>query len=132
MALVLWAHTVEGDIIALGFRFEEDGLLRTICFRTGGYFGLALQRITLWLTPGKARRRHGKVCLTHGFFWIPCPLCGSPYGGDESRLVVLGDPSLRTSIPHGDNRCGGRGICPACVEAGYGDVAWDRWHHSQL
>lgn len=40
---------------------------------------------------------------THGFFWLPCPLCGSYFGGHEWQDGH--------AIPSGENT---QGVCPIC------------------
>jgi hypothetical protein len=53
----------------------------------------------------------------HGYFWLPCPLCGVPFGGHE----VL---TRRDGIPHIPDFAAGPGnyliICPWCTRAGRG------------
>lgn len=54
-----------------------------------------------------------------GYFWLPCPLCGTHFGGHEWKDYD-GKCSL---IPHPDHPIGfghGRGICPACTTEGRG------------
>ena len=46
----------------------------------GGYWrkrGDAVMRGWRWLN-----RMIAKFC---GYFWLPCPICGEPFGGHESR-----------------------------------------------
>jgi hypothetical protein len=53
----------------------------------------------------------------HGYFWLPCPLCGVPFGGQE---VLRG----RFPIPHIPDLAAGPGhylvICPWCTRGGRG------------
>lgn len=42
-----------------------------------------------------------------GYFWLPCPICGKPFGGHEWKSGS--DYSL--DYPDGS---GGVGICPDC------------------
>lgn len=53
-----------------------------------------------------------------GFFWLPCPLCGSYFGGHEWRDVD-GRPSSIPD-PDSDDPRMAVGICPACTKAGLG------------
>lgn len=48
-----------------------------------------IQRIYAWL---------------HGYFWLPCPICGEKFGGHEWA------DSLMTSW------CSGEGVCPDCTD----------------
>lgn len=57
--------------------------------------------------------------LFGGYFWLPCPVCGTEFGGHEWKDRD-GKPS---SIPDPDYPVGtghGRGICPACTIEGRG------------
>ena len=57
----------------------------------------------------------------HGYFWLPCPLCGEHFGGHEwtthsdkpSSIPVPGQPGL------------GQGICPECTERGLGKWTYE-------
>ncbi len=42
----------------------------------------------------------------HGYFWLPCPICGENFGGHELKH----GGSLMTSINTG------RGVCSNCAE----------------
>lgn len=70
-------------------------------------------RRTDWvrLLPYRWRNLHRRHADRHGYFWLPCILCGRPYGGHES-----GD-----SVP---DPTGGPGtgvtICSQCTRAGRG------------
>ncbi len=44
--------------------------------------------------------------FVHGYFWLPCPICGENFGGHEWS----GGTSLMTSINTG------RGVCSNCKE----------------
>lgn len=57
-----------------------------------------------------------------GYFWLPCPSCGSYFGGHE----VLHDGEHQNSIPTGPHT--GRLICPACALRGVGDRAWAEFY----
>lgn len=54
----------------------------------------------------RSRRRERVYARRHGYFWLPCPLCGDYFGGHELRRGVIpyeNDPSLFA------------GICSACT-----------------
>lgn len=66
----------------------------------------------------------------HGYFWLPCPLCGIHFGGHEIRRGGgfedyphhIPDPARP---PVGDKhgwQMGYQGICPFCTKAKRG---WD-------
>jgi hypothetical protein len=78
----------------------------------------ALIRIGL-LIPERWRQVHRAYASLAGFFWLPCPLCGTMSGGHEWRDID-GKPS---SVP--DPEVPGRfhGICPACTRTGAGSVS---------
>jgi hypothetical protein len=57
-------------------------------------------------------RRHAEA---HGFFWMPCPLCGRPYGGHEARYRIM--------LPYPDDSNRGEGICSRCED----DIGRDAW-----
>lgn len=77
----------------------------------------ALCRIGL-LIPGRWRKAHQAYASAMGFFWLPCPLCGTMSGGHEWRDID-GKPS---SVPDLDRPGMFHGICPACTRAGAGSV----------
>jgi hypothetical protein len=61
-----------------------------------------------------------------GYFWVPCPVCGMDFGGQEWRDV---DEHL-SSIPTGDPGMS-KGICPGCTAAGAGcraQATVERYH----
>jgi hypothetical protein len=60
------------------------------------------------LVPYRFRHFHEWFATSHGYFWIPCPVCGRPFGGHELGDIVP-DPAS------GPGR--GKGICPACAAA---------------
>ena len=53
----------------------------------------------------RERRYQRRYARRHGYFWLPCPLCGEEFGGHErgSGNVPTGDPDRFESI------------CPACT-----------------
>jgi hypothetical protein len=40
------------------------------------------------LLPYQWRTVHKAFAATHGYFWIPCPLCGQPFGGHEAGSSI--------------------------------------------
>lgn len=69
----------------------------------------------------RRRRFNKRYAKSHGYFWLPCPLCGQHSGGHEWRRV----DGRESSIPHPSGLPGmARGICPDCTKAGRGDAAW--------
>jgi hypothetical protein len=67
-------------------------------------------------------RFYAWVC---GYGWLPCPLCGTPFGGHQWR-----DIGGRSSTIPDPKRPGAPGagvaICPACTRAGRGSKALRR------
>jgi hypothetical protein len=51
-----------------------------------------------------------------GYFWIPCPLCGKEFGGQEWKSY----DGKSDSIPSKKNIGAGEGICPDCTKSGKG------------
>lgn len=68
------------------------------------------------LVPYRLRRIHERYAQTHGYFWLPCPLCGKPFGGHEWRRAA-GRPD---SVPNPMEPTQYVGICPRCTVAGRG------------
>ncbi len=70
-----------------------------------------------WVVPYRLRTVHRWYASAGGYFWLPCPLCGVPFGGHEWRSVG----GRLASVP---DPCGSRnmstGICPRCTRAGRG------------
>lgn len=74
----------------------------------------------LWfaaLVPYRARSAHRWWANRRRYFWLPCPLCGKPYGAHEGRdirgrISTVPDPlgSANMSV----------GICPPCTRHGRG------------
>jgi hypothetical protein len=65
------------------------------------------------LVPYRFRRYHERFATAHGYFWIPCPVCGRRFGGHE-----IGD-----NIPAPEDGPGRlRAICPACTAVMHGGV----------
>jgi hypothetical protein len=67
----------------------------------------------------------------NGYFWLPCPNCGSYFGGHE----WLPDKEHKSSIPvlnEEQPEMGEKGesICPACTLDGVGDRAWAEWYET--
>jgi endogenous inhibitor of DNA gyrase (YacG/DUF329 family) len=65
--------------------------------------------------PESERTGHRLFAKAMGFFWLPCPLCGTESGGHEWRDID-GKPS---AIP-GNEPNTAIGICPSCTRAGKG------------
>lgn len=40
------------------------------------------------LAPYRMRFFHHRYASKHGYFWIPCPLCGQHFGGHESGADI--------------------------------------------
>jgi hypothetical protein len=70
------------------------------------------------LIPERLRLLHRAYASLAGFFWLPCPLCGTVFGGHEWRDIG-GKPS---SVPDPGKPGMFHGICPACTRAGAGSV----------
>ena len=48
----------------------------------------------------------------HGYFWLPCPICGESFGGHEwAHDIYTGGGAIHPNMPSG-----GTGVCPDCVE----------------
>ncbi len=62
------------------------------------------------------RASAARVAIRGGWFWLPCPSCGEPFGGQEWTHDAFGHES---SIPNG-RPGGGKGICPLCTAKGIG------------
>jgi hypothetical protein len=67
------------------------------------------------------RDRHRKIeekyARANGFFWLPCPLCGEPFGGHEVDWEAV-----HTFIDSQDSPGYGALICPRCVEERQGET----------
>lgn len=48
-----------------------------------------------------------------GFFWLPCPLCGRNFGGQDLRKGRSGFIEV--------SPVRGKGICPTCTKEGRAD-----------
>ena len=61
-----------------------------------------------------------------GCFWLPCPLCGQHFGGQEWDEIDGHDSSIPDPDQPQDPESAlhGRGICPGCTAAGGGCRAW--------
>lgn len=61
-----------------------------------------------------------------GYFWLPCPLCGQHFGGQECDNASGHDASIpdpgRPQDPQSMLR--GKSICPDCTAVGAGCRAW--------
>ncbi|MFA5382229.1 MAG: hypothetical protein WC356_03620 [Candidatus Micrarchaeia archaeon] len=47
---------------------------------------------------------------THGYFWLPCPICGKPFGGHEQSFGSL----ITELYPNGCYK--GTSVCANCIE----------------
>lgn len=75
--------------------------------------------------PDAARWRHRRYAIRHGFFWMPCPMCGRYTGGHEWSDIG----ELRSVIyVIGDREGLGHGICRKCTLAGKGGKTYLRSH----
>ena len=63
----------------------------------------------------------GRRSLERGYFWLPCPTCGTWMSGEDWLPV----PGEETSIPANAQGTAGHGICTACSQAGVGTRAWE-------
>jgi hypothetical protein len=59
------------------------------------------------------------VAASHGWFWLPCPLCGLEFGGQE-WMTRNPDHASSVHLPE-DEPDVSAGICPFCTLAGRGD-----------
>lgn len=85
---------------------------RTVRVREAGY----THRFTR-LVPERLRRAHRWYAISHGYFWMPCDLCGREFGGHEWRNI----DGKWSSVPDPMGQPGqGIGICPWCTRAGKG------------
>jgi hypothetical protein len=57
--------------------------------------------------------------MSGGYFWLPCPLCGTEFGGQEWRKI----DGHFDSIPVGEGWGSATAICPTCTAAGHGCTA---------
>lgn len=45
------------------------------------------------------REDHKKYAIGHGYFWMPCPICGTEFGGHEAGEAALWhDPGWGTAV----------------------------------
>ena len=68
--------------------------------------------------PYKWRWFHRWWARFFGYFWIPCPVCGQPFGGHEWRMINGLASSVH--VPDEEGYYSMRGICPKCTAAGSG------------
>lgn len=66
------------------------------------------------VVPYRLRWLHQAWAWLAGYFWLPCPLCGRPFGGHEWRRDAEG---FAASIPAGATGLSD-GICPRCTREG--------------
>lgn len=65
------------------------------------------------LAPYEPRWPHETYADVHGYFWLPCKLCGRPYGGHEVTMTIP-DPDAGPGSGHS--------ICPVCTVERTGGV----------
>lgn len=69
----------------------------------------------------KDRIKAARIAERRGYFWLPCGLCGTYYGGQEWATDSDADHPPHVPDPAGELwSC--QGICPWCTAAGRG---WD-------
>ena len=69
------------------------------------------------LVPERLRWAHRWYAQTHGYFWLPCVLCGRESGGHEWRDI----DGKESSIPDPTEGPGRSiGICPWCTRESRG------------
>lgn len=65
-----------------------------------------------------------QVAAAGGYFWLPCPLCGTEFGGHEWTQVNghrMDVPDEWTTDEAGVvEKISGQGICPDCTAQGLG------------
>lgn len=52
----------------------------------------------------RERRYQRRYARLHGYFWLPCPICGDEFGGHERHGTIPTNEPGRLS-----------GICPSCT-----------------
>ncbi len=62
--------------------------------------------------PSRLTPVHHFLAWLGGYFWIPCILCGRPWGGHQWH----DRRGFSCTIEYGRNA--GHGICPACTKRG--------------
>lgn len=67
----------------------------------------------------KARRIEEKYAHANGFFWLPCPVCGEPFGGHEVDW-----DAVHAFVDSQDAPGYGALICPRCVGRHGGDASF--------
>ena len=68
--------------------------------------------------PERYRLAHRNYAAAHGYFWIPCPLCGYEFGGHEWRHI---DGKRASVYLNSAKPTTGTAICPPCTRAGKGE-----------
>lgn len=63
------------------------------------------------LVPYRLRRAHQFWAWRMRYFWLPCPMCGKPFGGHEWRTLPGGAHAGKLVDGHR------MGICPPCTKA---------------
>jgi hypothetical protein len=78
-------------------------------------------RAWIYRIPERWRAVHRIYAALHGYFWLPCVLCGRYSGGHEWR-----DIDGKSSTLWDADGCHGKGICPVCTRAGKGNWPFAR------
>ena len=60
--------------------------------------------------PRRPRFLHHWWAILAGYFWLPCPLCSQPFGGQEQHGGSIAD----SSYPNDPTR--GRVVCILCAD----------------
>jgi hypothetical protein len=66
---------------------------------------------------GLPRFVHRVRAFAGGYFWLPCPQCGRPFGGHEVRGPAYEGPRVvMFNVAGADGTVGGhRIVCPDCA-----------------
>jgi hypothetical protein len=72
------------------------------------------------LVPYRLRWAHRAWASIAAYFWLPCILCGRPWGGHEWRRYEDG-AHVSVAVPASNPALTKtKGICPVCAKAGLG------------
>ena len=77
-----------------------------------------MSNAALLCIPERWRLAHLNYAAAHGYFWIPCPLCGYEFGGHEWRHI---DGKRASVYLNSAKPTTGTAICPPCTRAGKGE-----------
>lgn len=80
------------------------------------------------LVPYRFRRFHQAYAASHGYFWMPCPLCDRPFGGHErwSPDQLIADCQAKAEIVEAMPACRDCGRGQRCIlhDASAGAPTW--------